>query len=99
MPIRAFLATVFAAFVCRAAALHAQVVEVPAFTVGQPTFATHLQDIDVTALPDGGFAVVWGDYTLGNASGSGGWSPSPKTSALLGRARRWCGSTRRRRRS
>src|SRR5262245_6525081 len=71
MPMRYVLAAVFVMAMGPAAALRAQVVEVPAFTVGQPTFATHLQDVDVTPLPNGGFAVVWGDYELGNASGGG----------------------------
>jgi cysteine-rich repeat protein len=52
-------------------AAHAQVVVVPAFPVGAPTFASHLQDVDVVAVPDGSFAVVWGDYQLNNLSGSG----------------------------
>jgi cysteine-rich repeat protein len=52
-------------------AARAQVVLVPAFPVGAPTFASHLQDVDVVAVADGSFAVVWGDYQLNNASGSG----------------------------
>ncbi|HXJ34712.1 MAG TPA: di-heme oxidoredictase family protein [Candidatus Eisenbacteria bacterium] len=49
----------------------AQTIEVPAFPVGAPTFADHLQDVDVAAAPDGGFTVVWGDYQLNNLSGGG----------------------------
>jgi cysteine-rich repeat protein len=62
-------ATLVAMVVTVTPVVHAQVVEVPAFTVGQPTFASHLQDVDVVALPQGGFAVVWGDYELGKTGG------------------------------
>src|SRR5262249_5141523 len=49
----------------------AQLIVGSTFPVGVPTFANHLQDVDVAALPDGSFAVVWGDYDLNNVSGSG----------------------------
>jgi cysteine-rich repeat protein len=60
----------------------AQVVVVPAFPVGAPTFASHLQDVDVAAVPDGSFAVVWGDYQLNNLSGSGDHATLRRFSAM-----------------
>jgi cysteine-rich repeat protein len=44
----------------------AQVVELPTFPVGAAVFGDHLQGVDVAASPDGGFLVIWGDYTYGN---------------------------------
>jgi len=47
----------------------AQVVDVPTFPAGSPTFAAHLQEIDVAPHPDGGFVVIWGEF--GNTLGPG----------------------------
>jgi cysteine-rich repeat protein len=50
-----------------AAPAAAQVFDVPDFQAGSPTFASSLQEVDVAPHPDGGFAVVWGEFgsTLG----------------------------------
>jgi cysteine-rich repeat protein len=53
-----------------AGAVPAQVVLVPTFEVGRGTFGGHLQDIDVAPAPDGGFLVIWGDYSLSSLSGA-----------------------------
>jgi cysteine-rich repeat protein len=42
----------------------AQVVVVPTFEVGRGSFGGHLQDVDIAPTPDGGFLVIWGDYSL-----------------------------------
>ena len=45
----------------------AQVVDIPDFVAGLPTFAANLQEIGVAPQADGGFVVAWGEFgdTLG----------------------------------
>ena len=50
-----------------ASASPAQIIDVPAFQAGAPTFAKSLQEVDVAPQRDGGFVVIWGEFgdTLG----------------------------------